>query len=158
MLILRVDDRLIHGQVIAGWVRPLGIEVLILASDKISKDEWSINIYQLAVPEGIEFHCFDISTGAKYLLAQADTKRLMTVVESILDAYNLIKNGVKIKEVNIGGLSYTEGARTIAPYIYLTPEEIEAAVKIHEMGVKLIGKQLPNSPKIDVIKKLTGVI
>lgn len=157
MLILRVDDRLIHGQVIAGWARPLGIEVLILASDKISKDEWSCNVYRLAIPEGIQFYCFDIQSSARFLLKQSDEKRIMTIVENIKDAHSLLLNGLKIKEVNIGGLGFTEGSRTIAPYIYLTPEDIEAAVKIYQMGIKLIGRQLPNSPPVDVIKKLTGV-
>ena len=55
MNILRVDDRLIHGQVVAGWARPLGIRSLILVSDQICKDEWACNAYRLAIPEGIEF-------------------------------------------------------------------------------------------------------
>ncbi len=157
MLILRVDDRLIHGQVIAGWARPLGIEVLILASDRISKDEWSCRVYRLAIPDGIQFYCFDIQSSAQFLLRQSDEKRMMAIVERIRDAYILLLNGLKVKEVNIGGLGFTEGARTIAPYIYLTPEDVESAVKIYQMGIKLIGRQLPNSPPVDVIKKLTGV-
>ena len=60
MRILRVDDRFIHGQVVAGWARPLGIKSLIIASDKISKDEWACNAYRLAIPEGIEFSCVGI--------------------------------------------------------------------------------------------------
>ncbi|MEO0138080.1 MAG: PTS sugar transporter subunit IIB [candidate division WOR-3 bacterium] len=157
MFILRVDDRLIHGQVVAGWARPLGIEELIVASDTLSQDEWTRNVFRLAIPESISFHCCSIQDCVKYLQNGLDKKRRMLVVEKVKDAYNLIKNGLKVEEIYIGGLGYREGARSIAPYIYLTPEDIEFIVKIHELGIKIIGKQLPNSQPIDVVKKLTGV-
>lgn len=157
MFILRIDDRLIHGQVVAGWARPLGIEELIIASDTISKDGWACSAYRLAVPENIVFNCFDIGTCVRYLKEGMDKKRIMIVVDKVIDAYNLVRNGLVINEIYIGGLSYREGARSIAPFIYLVPEDIEALVKLHEMGIKVTGKQLPNSQPIDVIKKLTGV-
>ncbi len=157
MFILRVDDRLIHGQVVAGWARPLGIEELIIASDKISKDDWACNAYRLAVPENITYHCYDIATCSQHLKNGLDKKRVMVIVERIPDAYSLINNGLQLKEIYIGGLGYREGARSIAPFIYLIPEDIEIIVKLHELGIKVTGKQLPNSQPIDVIKKLTGV-
>jgi PTS system mannose-specific IIB component len=157
MFILRVDDRLIHGQVVAGWARPLGIEELIIASDKISKDDWACNAYRLAVPENITYNCYDIATCSQQLKNGLDKKRVMVIVERILDAYSLINNGLQLKEIYIGGLGYREGARSIAPFIYLVPEDIEIIVKLHELGIKVTGKQLPNSQPIDVIKKLTGV-
>jgi PTS system sorbose-specific IIB component len=157
MLILRVDDRLIHGQVVAGWARPLGIESLILASDTLSADEWACTAYRLAVPEGMKFLCYSIKACAEYVTDGKDKKRIMIVVEKIADAYRLVTDGLPVKEINIGGISYTDGARTITPYIYLSPDEIEWAVKLYQMGIKLIGKQLPNSPPVDVAKKLAGV-
>jgi mannose/fructose/N-acetylgalactosamine-specific phosphotransferase system component IIB len=157
MFILRVDDRLVHGQVIAGWARPLAIDLLIIASDKISQDEWTCNAYRLAVPEGMKFLCFDIKTCAHYLGSEADKKRTMVVVEKVVDACALVDSGVQVKEINIGGLSFTDGARALAPYINLSLEDIQAAVKLYERGVKLIGRQLPNSPPIDIMVKLAGV-
>jgi len=157
MLILRVDDRLIHGQVVAGWARPLGIESLVLASDALSHDEWACTAYRLAVPEGMKFLCCDIKTCAEFVANGADKKRIRIVVEKIADAYNLVASGVPIKEINIGGISYSDGARTITPYIYLSSDEIEWAVKLYQMGIRLVGKQLPNSPPVDVAKKLAGV-
>ncbi len=157
MYILRVDDRLIHGQVVAGWARPLGIEVIILASNKLSQDEWVCNAYRLAVPDGIEFSCVNIKQ-CLAVVNKHNKKRMMIIVASIREAHDLLSEGLTVKEVNIGGLSYKEGTREIAPYIYLTSEDIESVVHLYHMGVKVIGKQLPNSSAIDVVKTLAGVI
>ncbi len=156
MLILRVDDRLIHGQVIAGWVRPLGIQSIILASDKIAQDTWACNAYRLAIPEGIEFYCIDIKECIKSV-HQNNKKKVMIIVESVKEASDLVQEGLKIKEINIGGLSYREGTREIATYIYLSPDDIKSVVHIFQQGIKVIGKQLPNSSTIDVVKILAGV-
>jgi len=156
VLFLRVDDRLIHGQVVAGWARPLGIKMLILASNKISKDAWACNAYRLAVPEGITFCCLGIR---QCLTALNENKmKTMVIVASVQEAHELLKRGLNVKEVTIGGLSYREGTREIAPYIHLLPEDIESVVQLYHRGVKVIGKQLPNSAPIDVVKKLAGVL
>jgi mannose/fructose/N-acetylgalactosamine-specific phosphotransferase system component IIB len=156
MILLRVDDRLIHGQVVAGWARPLGIEILMLASDTISQDPWACNAYQLAIPEGITFNCIRIEKCIKLVEAH-NKKRMMIIVESVGDAQRLLKKRLIVKEVNIGGLGYRENTREIAPYIYLSPTDIESVVQLFQMGIKVIGKQLPNSASIDVIKTLAGV-
>ncbi len=156
MLILRVDDRLIHGQVIAGWARPLGIDIVILASDRLSHDEWSCNAYRLAIPEGIEFSCCTIQECVD-CLGSGNKKRRMVIVESISDASLLVKKGLPVSEVNVGGLGFHEGTREVAPYIYLTPSDVESVVCLHSLGVRVTGKQLPNSIPVDVVKKLAGI-
>jgi mannose/fructose/N-acetylgalactosamine-specific phosphotransferase system component IIB len=157
VLILRVDDRLIHGQVIAGWARPLGIQFIVLASNTICEDEWACNAYQLAVPEGIRFVCVNLNE-CVHTCRDQNAKRIMIIVETVQDARILIEKGLSAREVNIGGLSFHEGAREIAPYIYLSPRDIEAVVRLYNMGIKVIGKQLPNSSAINVVKNLAGVI
>jgi PTS system mannose-specific IIB component len=156
VLFLRVDDRLIHGQVVAGWARPLGIKMLVLASNKISKDEWACNAYRLAVPEGILFYCI----GLKQCVTAVNENKLktMVIVASVQEAHALLKKGLNVKEVTIGGLGYREGTREIAPYIHLLPEDIESVVRLYHRGIKVIGKQLPNSSPVDVVKKLAGVL
>ena len=156
MLILRVDDRLIHGQVIAGWARPLGIHFIILASDRLSHDEWSCNAYRLAIPEGIEFNCYTIQECATRM-SNTNKRRIMIIVESVREASELVAKGIRVPEVNVGGLGYHEGTREIAPYIYLSPIDIESVVFLHSIGVKVTGKQLPNSVAVDVVKKLAGI-
>jgi len=156
MLILRVDDRLIHGQVIAGWVRPLGINSIVIASNKLSHDEWACNAYRLAIPDGIDFSCYTIGECVRNI-PKENKRRVMIIVESVTEASELFKKGLVVKEINVGGLGYREGTREIAPYIYLSTADIESVVYLHSHGVKITGKQLPNSVAIDVVKKLAGI-
>lgn len=141
---------------IAGWARPLGFELIILASDKICQDEWACNAYKLAVPEGINFSCMGLKQCIS-TLNKKNTDKVMIIVESVREAYNLLTKGLKLKEINIGGLSYKEGTREIASYIYLSQKDIESVVRLYRMGVRIIGRQLPNSLPIDVVKTLAGV-
>jgi len=122
----------------------------------LSKDEWACNAYKLAIPEGIEFSCVDIKRCVT-MVSKKDIKKMMIIVGSVHEAHELLLAGLEIKEINIGGVGYKEGTREITTYIYLTPDDIKAIVQLYEMGVKVIGKQLPNSPPVDVIKMLTGV-
>jgi mannose/fructose/N-acetylgalactosamine-specific phosphotransferase system component IIB len=156
MLILRVDDRLIHGQVIAGWVRPLGIHCIVLASDRISRDEWTCSAYRLAIPDGIEFSCYTLNECVKHIPAE-NKQRIMVLVESVSEASTLIKKGLLVPEINVGGLGYREGTREVAPYIYLSASDIKSVVHLHSLGIKITGKQLPNSMAVDVVKKLAGI-
>ena len=81
----------------------------------------------------------------------------MILTESISEASELVKKGLAIKEINVGGLSYHEGTREVAPYIFLATEDIESVAFLHSQGIKVTGKQLPNSAAVDVIKKLAGM-
>ena len=156
MLILRVDDRLIHGQVIAGWVRPLGIHSVVLVSDKLSRDEWACSAYRLAIPDGINFSCCTINECVRNTPPE-NKKRIMIIVESMSEASELVKKGLFVKEINVGGIGYREGTREVAPYIYLSTADIESVVYLHSRGIKITGKQLPNSAAVNVVKKLAGI-
>jgi mannose/fructose/N-acetylgalactosamine-specific phosphotransferase system component IIB len=137
-------------------VRPLGIHSIILASDRLSRDEWACSAYRLAIPDGIDFSCYTIEECVKNTNTE-NKRRVMVLVESVREASQLVKKGITIKEVNVGGLSYREGTREIAPYIYLSTDDIESVVYLHSVGIKVTGKQLPNSAAVDVVKKLAGI-
>jgi mannose/fructose/N-acetylgalactosamine-specific phosphotransferase system component IIB len=84
-------------------------------------------------------------------------KRIMIIVESMTEASELVRKGLWVKEINVGGIGYREGTREVAPYIYLSTADIESVVYLHSRGIKITGKQLPNSSAVDVVKKLAGI-
>jgi PTS system mannose-specific IIB component len=81
----------------------------------------------------------------------------MILVESVSEASELVNRGLLVPEINVGGLGYRDGTREIAPYIYLSTSDIKSVVHLHSLGIKVTGKQLPNSVAVDVVKKLAGI-
>ena len=149
-MILRVDDRFIHGQVIAGWVRPLGISHLILASDEIAADDWARNTYSLAVPDSIKFSV----TSIQHLpdLIDRPNNKTMIVVGTVKDAYSLIERGLPVDNVDLGCLGYDDGKCEVCSYIYLSNEDIKYIRAIIEHGTKVLARALPNCPVTDIMK------
>jgi len=152
MLIMRVDDRLIHGQVIAGWVRPLGIDRLILSSNSIANDQWMRKAYTLAVPGDVELSILSLDDTVE-ALRNSDQKeeKSMVIVESLVEAKNLIDHGLTIKKLNLGCIGYSEGKVEITPYIYLTRKEICLIKSIYNNGIVVEAQALPNSPAVDLL-------
>src|SRR5580704_355580 len=91
--LLRIDDRLVHGQVVEGWLRALGVTHVVVASDAVVADEMQKALYSLAVPFGVEW----------------DKDHVLVLVSSPDDAYRLLAAGAPVKSVNVGGLHYREG-------------------------------------------------
>jgi mannose/fructose/N-acetylgalactosamine-specific phosphotransferase system component IIB len=146
--VIRVDDRLIHGQVTAGWVRPLGIEQIILANDQVANDEWEREIYTLAVPSEIVVKIFTITETINYLKNEHVIKKTIILINSLRDAYRIIESGIKATKLNIGGLHFEIGKRAFATYIFLSEEDVNFAKKIVALGVSLEGREIPGSPSI----------
>ncbi|MEO0092000.1 MAG: PTS sugar transporter subunit IIB [candidate division WOR-3 bacterium] len=154
--IIRVDDRLIHGQVTAGWIRPLAIERIVLANDTVANDEWEREIYTLAVPPEIELKIETIEKTIDLLKNSQDNKKTMVLVNSLKDALRIVEGGISVEKLNIGGLHYQEGKKAFANYIFLSDEDVEYAKRIIDYGVKLEGREIPGAPVInlnELIKK-----
>jgi len=148
--IIRVDDRFIHGQVTAGWVRPLGIERIVLANDDVASDEWQREIYTLAVPPEIIVNIYAISETVDFINRGQDDKKTMILINSLKDAFRIISSGVKIQKLNIGGLHFEVGKKPFATYIFLSDEDIDYAKKIVSLGITLEGREIPGSPSINI--------
>jgi PTS system mannose-specific IIB component len=146
--IVRIDDRLIHGQVTAGWVRPLGIERIMLANDQIAQDEWQQEIYTLAVPPEIEVKIAMVSEAVHFLKGWQDGKKTMILINSFKDALHLVEQGVKINKVNVGGLHYEQGKREFTSYIFLSSDDVRDAQQLLGYGVVLEGREIPGGPSI----------
>lgn len=154
--IIRVDDRLIHGQVTAGWIRPLAIERIILANDAIANDEWEREIYTLAVPPEIEVKIETIEKAVEIIKNRQGNKKTMVLVNSLKDALRIIEAGIDVPKLNIGGLHYQEGKKAFANYIFLSDDDIQYAKKLIDRGVKLEGREIPGASIVnldELIKK-----
>ena len=147
--IVRVDDRLVHGQVLAGWVEPLGIRRVIIASDAVAADELERELYRAAVPEGVEFAALPLSEAAE-VLGREDGARTMALVGSIAEARRLVEAGLKPARLNVGGVHRGPGRVEVLPFVWLTEDEREDCRALAARGVRLEAQMLPDSQSWDL--------
>lgn len=147
--LIRVDDRLIHGQVSAGWVPLVDPEYMIIADDYIASSPEDSELFLLAVPYGYEGKIFDVKSAASFLSSLSEDKPFIAVLSTLADAIKLYELGYKFKELNIGGIHYSEGKQEITHYLFTGQKEIDALKKLEELGVRVYLQDLPPNKQYD---------
>lgn len=152
---LRIDSRLIHGQVAGSWVNHVGPETLIAASDAAANDELRKTLLLQVGPASARTNVLDIAKTIRvYYNPDYKGMRTMIVVESPMDALALIKAGIKVDEVNVGGVTFKEGMTLITEAVSVNEEHLEAYKALNDLGVKMTLQQVPNSSRTDMMSKL----
>lgn len=151
----RIDSRLIHGQVAGSWCNYVNPQTLIAASDPAAKDKLRKTLLLQVAPSHIKTNVLDIAkTGRVYNNPKYTGMKTMIVVENPQDILRLLDEGVEIKEVNVGGVTYKNGMKQISEAVYASEEDIEAYKEIADRGVKMVIQQVPNSGRDDMMKRL----
>jgi len=151
----RVDDRLIHGQVMVGWVLALDIPGIILANDRIATDAWHRDTLRTVVTsfsEGVKLEMLRLSETVAYVENNRLKGRQMLLVESVSDAEALYRQGLSLPVLNLGGVHLRQGRERFLSFLYLDSSEIEAILRLSRKGVKVIAQDLPGSKAVDVVK------
>lgn len=151
----RIDSRLIHGQVAGNWANYIGPQTLIAASDSAAKDKIRKTLLLQVAPSHIKTNVLDIAkTGRVFKNPKYTGMKTMFVVEGPQDVLRLMDEGVEVKEVNVGGVTYRDGYAQLSEAVYASPEDIEAYKELDARGVKMTIQQLPNTGREDMMKKL----
>ena len=141
---LRIDDRLIHGQVVVGWCPVVKPDHLILCNDEVAQDEWSRQLYQDASPDYRTSVCGLEDTIALLKSKEAQDEKTFLVVEAPKDVLRLLDLGLNIDKVVIGGMHHQPGKRKIESFIYVDDEDCNDFQELVHRNVTLEGKDVPS--------------
>ena len=151
LVLVRIDDRLIHGQVTLGWAQTLHPDRIVLVNDDIATNSWKSKVYEAAVPSEIDVSILGIDEAVKRIVGgEFDKEKVFLIVESPRNALTLKRKGVDIKSVNVGGLHHTEGKRCLLPYVFVTNQDIDAFHELMDMGVEVECRDVPTVKKVDI--------
>lgn len=155
-VLVRVDDRMIHGQVVVGWASVLHPDRIILCHDEIAQNEWEKELYESSfIDAGIPINVFSTDELLRYINSEDfQREKVILLVESPKDALKLIELGVPISTLNIGGLHYRANKKELNHYIYVDEEDIQALLEIARRGVRIEGQDVPTARKVDVMSLL----
>lgn len=151
---VRVDHRLVHGQVAVAWTHHLDIARIILIDDAIAADEFQSQVLKMAKPAGVKLNIFSVEKAlAKMPKVESLNDRIFIVFGNVDNALRFVKGYPKLKEINYGGTKKKEGTKKYSETIYLTPTEIEQTRQILDAGVKVFIQQLPSTKRVDLTKE-----
>ena len=146
---VRVDDRLLHGQVIIGWGQMLGLSPVLLASDRVVKEESLADTFRGLIPEELEGEVITLNDAAeRWIRGDFKNKRALIVVEAPVDALKLLHLGAPMKVLTLGGLHYREDRDEMLPYIYLSDWDRTNLDEIRKRGVKVVCQDLPTAKPV----------
>ena len=147
--LLRVDHRMLHGQVAFSWTNNIDADCILIANDGVAGDELRKTTMKLAKPQGVKLVIKNVADSITALNSGVTDKyKLFIVVESIEDAYKLTKNVSFIKSINLGGVKSKEGTRNISKAVNLLPEEEEKLKELDKAGIEIENRQLPTDTKV----------
>lgn len=146
--LLRVDHRLLHGQVAFSWTQYVGADCILIANDNVPDDELRKTTIKLAKPPSVKLVIKNINDSIESIKSGVTDKyNLFIVVESVNDAWRIASAVGEIKSINLGGIKAKEGSKNISKAINLLPEEIEQLQQLVGKGVEVEIRQVPNDRK-----------
>lgn len=150
IVLCRIDDRLIHGQVVIGWGRPLGINQIILVDDQVAASEWEQELYRMAVIPEIEVRFVTLAEAASQLPQWQSNGKRGLVLTGDLDTMAALHdaNPEIVHRINLGGIHHRPGRRERLPFVYLTDQELRTLTALEERGAQVTAQDLPTSPPV----------
>jgi mannose/fructose/N-acetylgalactosamine-specific phosphotransferase system component IIB len=152
VVLVRIDQRLLHGQVAVGWAPSLDADRVLIADDALAGDDFAREVMTSAAPPELTVEVATLTEAKnRFEALPGRTILLVRTPGALLD---LLRQGTPIREVNVGGLHWKEGARRFLDYVFVTPEDVRALRDIAALGVQLHARDLPGNPKVDLVAAL----
>lgn len=144
----RVDDRLIHGQIVQAWLPELNVDEIVIPC--LSKSGRNVNegLLRLCLPYEYDLKVLDARKAVAYL---ADTKKRIFLLLGSLDDLNpLIEDGLQIKSLNIGGMHFKQGAQKLAENVFLDAKDKLTLRILSDLGIQIETRAVPNAQSVSV--------
>jgi PTS system mannose-specific IIB component len=136
--LVRIDDRLIHGQVVAVWLRALGARRIVIVDDATSRDPFLSEVLMLAAPQGVPVEVYAVAEGAVRLIKLAATPEpVMVLARSPRTILGLRQAGVPIEVVDLGGMGSGPGRKRLHKSISVSPDELRELRELEQLGTRV---------------------
>lgn len=153
--LMRIDHRLLHGQVAFSWTKFLEADCILIASDNLMKDELKMSAIRMAKPTGIKLVMKSLEDSINALNSGVTDKyKLFIIVESVEDAYQLAKKVSHITSINIGGMKSCEDRRQVSKAVFVSDSDVELLKELNDSGIELEVRLVPSDTKQNIINLL----
>ena len=151
IVLIRVDDRLIHGQILESWLPYLKAQCIVVANDLLAEDSFQMAILSMAVPERIKLRMVSVdSVGELNSDLELSGKTTLVIVSSVLDAYRIIQNGISAGRINLGNMRSSGADKQLMYSFWVRQKDIVMLKEIITQGIFVNLQSVPREKEIDI--------
>lgn len=148
---VRIDDRLIHGQVVGYWVPQYKVQRILIVDNEIVNDQARKTALKLGCPPGVKVSIFDSKKASEKLKRNIDKGiRVLILARDPKPLLEMVQDGYPIKAITVGNMSSKEGAKALKKTVFVTPTERQDFKKLSDEGVRLYLQMTPSDSKEDI--------
>lgn len=152
IILARIDNRLLHGQVATQWTKAIGANLILVANDEVAGNKMRQGLMDMAAPNGVDTRYWTIQKTIDTIHKAADRQKIFIIIESPEDALRLVEGGVPIKKVNVGNMHMSDGKRQVAGVVAVDDNDINAFKALREHGIELEIRKVPTEATESVEK------
>jgi len=153
--VIRIDDRLIHRQVVEGWVKYFGLNKIVVIDEEVFNDEFQKKIMRMSLPDEIKLEFSDFNfLKDKWKRWNEEDDKIIVLLSKVSSVLKLVEAGIDLKEINVGCIHYEEGKYCVWKSIYWNEEEKKIFNDLKDRGIRIEGKGIPQEIGVDIVKLL----
>lgn len=149
VVLARVDDRLLHGQVVEGWTPYVQADTIVVVSDTVCLEKDRCRLMQLIVPDHIELEVVPLE-GLGDLLKRLGESKTLLLFAGLDDVLSVLECGVDLDSINVGNLHNIKGGTEVTPSVYLNTRDLEALRRLVHKGIVVEAKEVPDGDSLDL--------
>ncbi|MDQ2665968.1 MAG: PTS sugar transporter subunit IIB [Gemmatimonadota bacterium] len=156
LVLNRIDDRLIHGQVVVGWGQPLDVRFIVLVDDAVAASEWEQDLYRMGVPPDMDVRFHSTADAAPLLdKYRTETRPGILLTGDIATMRALVERG-GVREVNVGGIHHRSGRTQHLRYVFLSPTEGAELSELSTLGAVVTAQDVPAAKAVSLAELLSA--
>lgn len=152
IVLTRIDNRLIHGQVATQWASSVKANLILVANDKVANDTFRQGLMDMAAPSFCQTRYFTLEKTISVIHKANPEQKIIIMCDNPSDVVTLVEGGVPITKVNIGNMHMADGKRQIATVVAVDDKDVAAFQKLIELGVELEIRKVPSEGTEDIQK------
>jgi PTS system mannose-specific IIB component/fructoselysine and glucoselysine-specific PTS system IIB component len=156
LVLHRIDDRLIHGQVVVGWGQPLDLRFIVLVDDAVAASDWEQELYRMGVPPEMEVYFNTVDEAIAAMPRYRDDPRAGLLLTGDIATMRRLVDGAEIHTVNVGGLHSKPGRVQRMRYVFLSDDEERQLRELTQRGVEVSAQDVPSARPVALDDLLAG--
>lgn len=152
IVLTRIDNRLLHGQVATQWAGSIGATLILVANDDVAGNKLRQGLMDMAAPSYCTTRYWTLDKTISTIHKASPKQHIFLIVETPEDVLKLVEGGVPIKKLNIGNMHMAEGKRQVVGSVAVNDEDVAAFRKLQELGVELEIRRVPQEGAEDINK------